>query len=45
VGIALPDQPTETRQLRLPGDRERVRQYGAITALDLLRRALDTPLG
>ena len=45
VGIALPDQPTETRKLRLPGDRERVRQYGAITALDLLRRALDTPLG
>jgi len=45
VGIALPDQPTETRQLRLPGDRERVRQYGAITALDLLRRALDTPPG
>jgi len=45
VGVALPDQPTETRQLRLPGDRERVRQYGAITALDLLRRALDTPLG
>ena len=45
VGIALPDQPTETRQLRLPGDRERVRQYGAITALDLLRRALDTAPG
>ncbi len=45
VGIVLPDRPTETRQLRLPGDRERVRQYGAITALDLLRRALDTPAG
>ncbi len=45
VGIALPDRPTETRQLRLPGDRERVRQYGAITALDLLRRALDLPPG
>ena len=43
VGIALPDQPTETRQLRLPGDRERVRQYGAISALDLLRRALEAP--
>jgi nicotinamide-nucleotide amidase len=41
VGIALPVQPTETRQLRVPGDRERVRQYGAISALDLLRRALD----
>jgi nicotinamide-nucleotide amidase len=45
VGLALPDRPTETRQLRLPGDRERVRQYGAITALDLLRRALDLPPG
>jgi nicotinamide-nucleotide amidase len=43
VGLALPDRPTETRQLRLPGDRERVRQYGAISALDLLRRALDAP--
>jgi nicotinamide-nucleotide amidase len=43
VGIALPDQPTETRQLRVPGDRERVRQYGAISALDQLRRSLDAP--
>ena len=45
VGIALPDRPTETRQLRLPGDRERVRQYGAISALDLLRRALEASPG
>jgi nicotinamide-nucleotide amidase len=43
VGFALPDRPTETRQLRVPGDRERVRQYGAISALDLLRRTLDAP--
>jgi nicotinamide-nucleotide amidase len=42
VGLSLPGRPTETRQLRLPGDRERVRQYGAISALDLLRRALDS---
>jgi nicotinamide-nucleotide amidase len=42
VGLALPGLPTQTRELRLPGDRERVRQYGAISALDLLRRALDT---
>jgi nicotinamide-nucleotide amidase len=41
VGLALPAVPTQTRELRLPGDRERVRQYGAISALDLLRRALD----
>jgi nicotinamide-nucleotide amidase len=40
VGLALPGGVTETRELRLPGDRERVRQYGAISALDLLRRAL-----
>ena len=44
VGLALPGEPTQTRQLRVPGDRERVRQYGAISALDLLRRALDAPL-
>jgi nicotinamide-nucleotide amidase len=41
VGLSLPGAPTQTRQLRVPGDRERVRQYGAISALDLLRRALD----
>jgi nicotinamide-nucleotide amidase len=40
VGLCLPDGETLTRELRLPGDRERVRQYGAISALDLLRRAL-----
>jgi nicotinamide-nucleotide amidase len=43
VGLAFADRPTETRQLRVPGDRLRVRQYGAISALDLLRRALDSP--
>jgi nicotinamide-nucleotide amidase len=41
VGLRLPGQASQTRELRVPGDRERVRQYGAITALDLLRRALD----
>ena len=45
VGLFLPDEPIQTRRLRVPGDRERVRQYGAISALDLLRRALDAPLG
>jgi nicotinamide-nucleotide amidase len=40
VGLCLPDGSTSTRELHLPGDRERVRQYGAISALDLLRRAL-----
>jgi len=41
VGLSLPGQPAQTRELRVPGDRERVRQYGAISALDLLRRTLD----
>jgi nicotinamide-nucleotide amidase len=41
VGLHLPEGPTQTRELRVPGDRERVRQYAAISALDLLRRALD----
>jgi nicotinamide-nucleotide amidase len=40
VGLRLPDGSAATRELHLPGDRERVRQYGAISALDLLRRAL-----
>jgi nicotinamide-nucleotide amidase len=40
VGLHLPDGSTVTRELHVPGDRERVRQYGAISALDLLRRAL-----
>ena len=45
VGLALPGNgagtQSQARELRVPGDRERVRQYGAISALDLLRRALD----
>jgi nicotinamide-nucleotide amidase len=45
AALALPGRSTESRQIRLPGDRERVRQYAAISALDLLRRALDTPPG
>jgi nicotinamide-nucleotide amidase len=40
VGLALPGGRTESREMRLPGDRQRVRQYGAISALDLLRRSL-----
>ena len=39
-GCSLPDGTVSTRELHVPGDRERVRQYGAISALDLLRRAL-----
>ncbi len=35
---------TEHASLRLPGDRPRVRAYSAISALDVLRRALDRSL-
>jgi nicotinamide-nucleotide amidase len=41
MGLALPDRPVEAVSARLPGDRERVRQFSAITLLDLLRRRLD----
>jgi len=40
VGLALPGERTLSRQLHLPGDRARIRQYSAISALDLLRREL-----
>jgi nicotinamide-nucleotide amidase len=42
VGLVLPGRAPETREIRVPGDRERVRQYAAISALDLVRRALDS---
>jgi len=41
VGVALGGE-THDVALRLPGDRPRVRAYSAISALDALRRALDT---
>jgi nicotinamide-nucleotide amidase len=40
VGLAIGDSPPESLPLRLPGDRLRIRQYAAISALDLLRRRL-----
>jgi nicotinamide-nucleotide amidase len=39
VAIALGDRVV-TRELRLPGDREQVRQFACISALDLLRHEL-----
>jgi nicotinamide-nucleotide amidase len=42
VGIAFPDGTTETARLNLPGDRERIRQYASIGALNLLRQRLGT---
>jgi nicotinamide-nucleotide amidase len=43
VGLAVRGRPTEGRRFRLPGDRQQVRQYAVISALDLLRRALLEP--
>jgi nicotinamide-nucleotide amidase len=40
VGIAMPAEDAQTTELHLPGDRQRVRQYATISALDLLRRQL-----
>lgn len=40
VGLALPGAVPEGVELRLPGDRERVRQLATISALDVLRRRL-----
>jgi nicotinamide-nucleotide amidase len=42
VGLAMPGGPPsgESRKLQLPGDRERVRQFAAISGLDLLRKRL-----
>ncbi|CAB4853340.1 MAG: competence/damage-inducible protein A [Actinobacteria bacterium] len=39
VGIAIQDE-VHTRTLRLPGQRDQMRQMSVISALDLLRRAL-----
>jgi nicotinamide-nucleotide amidase len=42
VGLAFVDGSTEVVRLKLPGDRERVRQYSTIGALNLLRQRLST---
>jgi nicotinamide-nucleotide amidase len=39
LGVAVGDD-VEARQLRLPGDRDRVRQLSVISVMDLLRRKL-----
>ena len=39
-GIAIPGVPTEVVTARLPGDRERVRQFSTISVLNLLRMRL-----
>jgi competence/damage-inducible protein CinA-like protein len=40
VGLARPDHETAGFGFHVPGDRDRVRQYATIAALDLLRRTL-----
>jgi nicotinamide-nucleotide amidase len=40
VGLSRPGHPTESVGFNVPGDRDRVRQYATIGALDLLRRRL-----
>ena len=42
VGLALPGSVPDAVELRLPGDRERVRQLATISALNTLRRRLCT---
>jgi nicotinamide-nucleotide amidase len=39
IGLAMGDR-SEAKEVRLPGDPDRVRQYAVISALDLLRRRL-----
>jgi len=40
-GIAFPGRNVETVSTRLPGDRERVRQFSTISLLNLVRQRLD----
>jgi nicotinamide-nucleotide amidase len=40
AGVALPDRDPEGVRLRVPGDRDRVRQMGTISVLDVLRQRL-----
>jgi len=42
VGLSRPGHPTQAFRFAVPGDRDRVRQYATIAALDLLRRSLGT---
>jgi nicotinamide-nucleotide amidase len=39
-GIAVPGHPTDAVSTRLPGDRERIRQFSTISGLNLLRLRL-----
>jgi nicotinamide-nucleotide amidase len=39
--LAMPDAPCEAVSTRLPGDRERIRQFSTISLLNILRMRLD----
>lgn len=43
LGLAM-DGVTEAQQVQLPGDRQRIRQYAVISAVNLLRKRLIRPL-
>jgi nicotinamide-nucleotide amidase len=43
VGLARAGHVTESFSFNVPGDRDRVRQYATIAALDLLRKRLGSP--
>jgi nicotinamide mononucleotide (NMN) deamidase PncC len=40
VGLSRPGHETSAYSFTVPGDRDRVRQYATIAALDLLRRTI-----
>jgi nicotinamide-nucleotide amidase len=40
IGVAIGDDSCDAISVTVPGDRDRVRQYATITALDHLRRRL-----
>ena len=43
VAVAIAGAETVSREIRLPGQRDQIRQFAVIGALDLLRRQLDPP--
>jgi competence/damage-inducible protein CinA-like protein len=44
LGIAVPGHETEAVSMRMPGDRERIRQFSTISLLNLLRMRLESSL-